>query len=573
MWSRIKRNWPAPVFEDEALARTARLLNVTLLLILGASVMMLIVTLWLGGLPAALDIASPISTALIIIIAVGGFFVLAHYGRIWLTSVLLLLMLWFLTTAWIVGRIGITTSNSILTLAVIVVLSGLLLGGRGAIVFTLLGSLTVLTGYTLQSMGYLAPRSASVSPMDLFFLITQLGLIGLLLRYATNSITDAVQRAQTHAQAQRQVNRELTALRATLERRIAERTRDLERQTTQLQLAAQVGRVATSTLDAEQLLSEVTNLLYDRLDLYHVSFFETDPTGRWAIYRTGAGPGVEDLAQARFRLEIGGNSLIGQCIAHSRLRVNQDIGLDDRPHQPHPLLPDTRSEAAFPLIARGQVIGAMDVQSDRPQAFDQKTIASLQTIADQVAIALDNARLLRESQQALEATRLAYGELTRQAWNDLLRGRSDWGYRYTYRAVDPMTGDWSPEMLQALESGQRVQREVSGEAVLAIPLRVRDQTVGVLSFYKPLDEAAWMPDEIAALERIIQQMGMALESAQFYEESQQRAWRERIAREVTARMRESLDVDMVLRTSLQEIRQTLGLESMTIRLIEPTEQA
>jgi GAF domain-containing protein len=435
--------------------------------------------------------------------------------------------------------------------------------------------LSILVAFYLQDSGRLIVAPRTLSLIDPFLIIVQLGFIGLLLRHAMNSMLDAMKRAQSNERAQIEANQELEALRASLEQRVARRTRDLELRSSQLQAAAEVGRAVISILETEELIREVADLLHERFTLYHVGLFEVDSTGQWAEYRAGAGAGASALLKEGFRLAVGGNSMVGWCTANAQARVSQDVDTDAG-HHGHPLVPRTRSEAALPLVAHGQVIGALSVQSDRPGTFDEATVSSLQIIADQVAVALDNARLFTESQQALEATRRAYGDLTRQAWIDLLRSRGDWGYSYAYRAITPAEGDWQTEMLQALETGQSVQGRSSGEPVLAMPLKVREEVVGVLSFHKAESEGladagdeAWTREEIGLLEQIIQQMGVALESAQFYEESQLRATQERTAREVTARMRETLDIDAVLRTSLQEMRQALGLSSMTIRLAEP----
>jgi GAF domain-containing protein len=228
------------------------------------------------------------------------------------------------------------------------------------------------------------------------------------------------------------------------------------------------------------------------------------------------------------------------------------------------------------------VIGALNVQSDCPESFDPDTVATLQTIADQVAVALDNVRLFAESQEALEAIRRAYGELTREAWTEVLRTRGDWGFSYEHQVVEPVVGDWQPEMLRALNSGEAVTGISNGEYTLSIPLRVRQEVVGVLDFCKQSVEPApsngegteqcngsnggWTSHERRLLERLVQQMGLALESAQFYEETQRRAVREQVAREVAARMRETLDVETVLKTTVQQVRQALDLPEVIIRL-------
>ncbi|NIV34698.1 MAG: GAF domain-containing protein, partial [Anaerolineae bacterium] len=131
--------------------------------------------------------------------------------------------------------------------------------------------------------------------------------------------------------------------------------------------------------------------------------------------------------------------------------MTQDTAADSL-YAHHDLVPRTRSEAALPLIVRGQILGALSAQSDRPDAFEGPTVAVLQTMSDQLAVALDNARLYEESQQALEATRRAYDQLSRQAWTELLSTKPRLGYTLSGHAVVPVEGAWQPEMRAAVRT-------------------------------------------------------------------------------------------------------------------------
>jgi GAF domain-containing protein len=552
----------------------------------------------LYGIPADPEAEFTLVTVIIVAALALLLLLLNRRGHVRLASTALLGGIWLVITIWVVTAAGIKSDSSLLAYPLIIALAGLLLGGRAAIIATVLSALVVLGAYYLEATGQLVVHVEPVTIMDPVLAIVQLVLTGLLLHYAISSMVEAIHRAQENEQAQIQANEELKALRDSLELRVADRTSDLERRAVQLQAATEVGRAVTSILDAEQLMWQTAGLIAERFALYHVGIFRLDAAREWALYRAGAGEASRRLADHGFRLKVGGDSVVGSCTAHAQVRVNQD-----RSSEPvsmvHPLLPETSSEAALPLIARGEVIGALSVQSDRRESFDPDTVATLQTIADQMAVALDNVRLFAESQEALEAIRRAYGELTREAWTEVLRTRGEWGFSYAHQAVEPVVGDWQPEMLQALKTGQSVTGINHGEHTLSIPLRVRQETVGVLDFCKEATEPAlgngdrtgkgngsnggWTAHERRLLERFVQQMGLALESAQFYEETQRRAVREQVAREVTARMRETLDVETVLRTTAQQVRQALDLPEVTIRLqpsqpndtdhhqVEPTE--
>jgi GAF domain-containing protein/HAMP domain-containing protein len=416
--------------------------------------------------------------------------------------------------------------------------------------------------------------------------VTSLGLI--LALFITRSVTGPVAELRSGAEAFRQGNLD-TAVRATgtdelsllartfnqlsaelsrlyrdLEQRVAERTRELERRSTYLQAAAEVGRTATSILESDDLIRQVVKLIRDQFNLYYVGLFLLDEAGEWVVLRAGTGEAGQAMLARGHRIKIG-EGMIGWSVANARPRIALEAG-EDAVRLATAELPETRSEAAIPLRSRGRVVGALTVQDTQPGAFDQDTMAVLQTMADQVAVALDNARLFTESQAALETSRRAYGELSYEAWRRLTRAQPEWGYTYTHKNISPARGDWRPEMLQAVQASQSVQSQDGKEHCLAVPLKVRNQVIGVLNFEKGEVDKAWTPEEVALLETLAEQLGMALESARLYQDTQRRAAREELIGQVTSRMRESLDLETVLKTAADEMRRVLGLDEFVISL-------
>jgi GAF domain-containing protein len=364
-----------------------------------------------------------------------------------------------------------------------------------------------------------------------------------------------------------------------LEQTVAERTRDLEQRAVQLATAAEVGRAAASMLEADQLIREVVELIRERFGLYYVGLFLVEEAGagvpveesagEWAMLQAGTGEAGRAMLARGHRIRVG-EGMIGWSVAQGQPRVAQ-LAEEDAVRLATAELPDTRSEAALPLRSRGRVLGALSVQHTQPGVFDEDTMAVLQTMADQVAVALENARLFSESQAALESAQRAYGELSRAAWNELLRPRTDWGYRYAQQTVAPVDGMWRPEMLQAGQTGEIVGGDGDGDSSLAIPLKVRDQVVGVLGFRKG-EGNAWTDEEAELLQSFVTQLEAALESARLYQETQQRAVQEQLTSEITTRMRETLDVDTVLRTAIREMGTVLGIPRVEVRMATGTTQ-
>jgi len=349
---------------------------------------------------------------------------------------------------------------------------------------------------------------------------------------------------------------------AGLEQQVADRTRDIEQRSRYLEAAAEVGRAATSILETDQLMNQVVELIRERFDLYYVGLFLVGPGGAWAELRAGTGEAGRTMLSRSHRIKVG-EGMIGWSVAHAEARIALEAG-EDAVRLATAELPETRSEGALPLRSRGQTLGALSVQSASPGAFDPDTIAVLQTMADQVAVALDNARLFVASQEALEAERRAYGELGREAWTRMARARPDWGYRCDQQGVFPSGGDWQPEMAQAAKDGRTTLLDDGATPAVAIPLRVRAHTVGALNFRKVDKDATWTAEEIALIETLTEQLGLALESARLYQDTQRRAARERLLGEVAARMRETLDVDTVLQTAIREIGDALGIAEVEV---------
>jgi GAF domain-containing protein/HAMP domain-containing protein len=376
----------------------------------------------------------------------------------------------------------------------------------------------------------------------------------------------------TLAEAFNTMTAQLRGLIGSLEKRVAQRTADLQKRSAYLEASAQVGRAAASILDAEELIQEVVNLVRDRFGLYYVGLFLIDEMGEWAELRAGTGEAGQQMLAQGHRLRVGGESMIGQCVALAESRIALDVG-EEAVRFDNPLLPKTRSEAALPLQSRGRVFGAMTVQSAQSAAFDEDAVTVLQTMAEQVAVALDNAYLFAEAQSAVEIARRASGELSRRAWSELLRAQPVVGYHCDDRGVVIADSIWRPEMEQAVREGRIVratpQDPSDGDQArqsLAVPIMVAGKVIGVLDTHKPGDAGPWTDQEIRTLESLAEQLGVSLESARLYRETQRRAAREQLVGEIAGRVRASMDPDVILKTTVQQLGQALDAELTSIEM-------
>ncbi len=188
-----------------------------------------------------------------------------------------------------------------------------------------------------------------------------------------------------------------------------------------LQTASEVSRAVSSFLDPEDLIHQVVELARERFNLYYAGLFLVDQTGewsgepgKWAVLRAGTGAAGKAMLEQGHKLEIGGTSMIGWCIANKQARIALDVGAEAVRFD-NPFLPQTRSELALPLISRGEILGALTIQSAQEAAFSQEDIAVLQTMADQLANAIANARLYEQAQKEIAERKRAEAALARQA--------------------------------------------------------------------------------------------------------------------------------------------------------------
>ncbi len=173
---------------------------------------------------------------------------------------------------------------------------------------------------------------------------------------------------------------------------------ELQRRAAQLQTAAEVARDATGLLDINTLLRRTVRLIQERFGYHHIAVFLTDEQGQYAEIAEGSGAAGEQMKSEGHRLEVGSESIIGHVTLRGEHYLADQVDQDSL-FKPHPALPDTQTELAIPLLVGERIIGALDVQHDSPGAFSADDIAVLQILADQLAVAIQNARLFEETLQ------------------------------------------------------------------------------------------------------------------------------------------------------------------------------
>lgn len=350
-----------------------------------------------------------------------------------------------------------------------------------------------------------------------------------------------------------------------LENRIQERTREVETRSLYLEAAAEVGQAASSMLDAGQLARELVEQIRRSFNLYYVGLFLLDETKTWAVLRAGTGDAGQKMLARGHRRKVG-EGMIGWCVANNQPRIATEVH-DDLQRVSTLELPETRSELALPLRSRGQVLGALTVQSNRVNAFDPQLVTVLQTMADQVGVALDNARLFSESHLVVTALERANQELNRQTWTSLIQHIGA-GSAVSYQAdAHGVRKTKFQEEPVSQEDSEVLSVDLG---LFSIPIQVRGTTLGFLQAEKPLSpdglKQDWTGDEKALIQSLVDQLGVALENARLYSATQQSAARERILSEITGKVRASTSVNTILQTAVQELAVALRLPSTAIQL-------
>ena len=182
---------------------------------------------------------------------------------------------------------------------------------------------------------------------------------------------------------------------------VAERTSDLERRNRQIQTAAEIASQIAAPHHLDDLLTTTVNLIRERFDYYHVGIFLVDDQKQYAVLKAANGETGKLLVQSGHKLGVGQSGIVGMVTAKGEPRIAADVS-QDAAHYRNPILPYTRAEMALPLKAGGDVIGALDVQSMESGAFTQEDVSMLQTLADQLAVAIENTRLVEKLEASIE---------------------------------------------------------------------------------------------------------------------------------------------------------------------------
>ena len=332
---------------------------------------------------------------------------------------------------------------------------------------------------------------------------------------------------------------------STLEERVSARTLELEtanerntRRANQFEAIARVASTIRSTQDLSKLLPLITVTISEQFDFYHVGIFLVDSQREYAVLVAANSEGGKRMLDRNHRLRVGGTGIVGYVTQSGQARISLDVG-QDAVYFNNPDLPDTRSEISLPLRIGADTFGALDVQSKQINAFNQDDINILSTLADQVSVAIQNARSYQQTREALAQAEAASAQLSNQQWKQFLNRQEVHGFSY-----------------DGVETTQISQSEKVAHT-LAIPILLRGTKIGTIKLSAANPERMWTDGEIGMVQAVADRASLALESARLLQEAQKRATKERVIGEISAKIGSSSNLESILQTAIQELGSTL----------------
>jgi GAF domain-containing protein/HAMP domain-containing protein len=443
------------------------------------------------------------------------------------------------------GRAGLllVTKFSVLILGLIAI-AILLIAPIGyqqttRILYSEIGSLEIFQGYQVQSIffsvlafilgaafSYYVSRSISDPIKELISTFNKIEQ-GDLTQRAHVSSTDEL--GIVTVQFNRMVSR-LEALQTTLEQQVLERTK-------QLTAMNEVGRASSSSLDPDELITRVVNLIPEQFGYYYAAIYLLDPSEKWAELGYATGEAGKVLRQSHHRLDVSGRSMVGGAIREKIVRIAQ-VASQEKHRVENPLLPYTCSEIALPLLAGDRVLGALNIQSMKEADFTPQVIETMQNMASQVAIALENARLFQEAQQVIKEMRAVQQQYLMEGWQGITGDNNDLEYA---------VGDELRENAKVIE----------------VPISLRDQILGEIMLQ---GNEEWTVDQQSLVDAVAKQAAIALENARLMSETRQSAVRERMLAEINSKIWSAATIDSILQTTVKELGRRLDASQATIEL-------
>ncbi|MBN1487230.1 MAG: GAF domain-containing protein [Anaerolineae bacterium] len=551
--SGLRELFQPPVFEETTMTKTAQDLHALSLLV---TVVSIIVTGLALVINVPLDLVITFEVPILLVNLATLF--LLRFGYIQEASRFFIWTLWLVFS--ILLFVAYDIKDSVFTSYLFVIISAyLLLGRQAGILFA--GLSLVMSGVS----------TIFISDIIEFFAIPGFQILGreiiliqgvtlLLSVFALHLLTrriDTVQTALTAAESA------LADLRVTSQHQFDSVKRELGLELSMLRKAANVVRGIPDISDLDRLLMVSADAIGESFDFNHVGIYMVDPIEEMAVLWAASSELGKYMVAEGYRLPLHESATSDTLNSITQvLNTGQPFVLEFLPRNVD--FPLSRSQAVIPLYAQNQIIGALDVQAKEPSGFGEAVLEALDVVADLLANSVVNARLYSESMTALAALRRSSGQLTLESWIEFVSARTRLGYELDDKGLRPLKAG---ETVTPFETGGSFMSPLEADARhLELPVMVRGQVIGYLDLDKSEIAGSWTQDEIEQLEPLVEQLGLALDSARQFEDTQLRAERERLVGEISARLARTLDVETMLRVATQELGQLPNVSEVAVHL-------
>ncbi len=461
---------------------------------------------------------------------------------------------------------------SIVGLPLVLVIAALLLGKRAMWV---VAPIAVITALVIAVLDLTSGRTITkVGIDDAIIIIVLLVGCSAIIQALINRLTETINKLQKNEKIQLEENRELNELRQSLEERVNQRTAELEtanqfsiRRARQFEAISQVVKAISSIQDLDTLMPRITQVISEQFNTYHTGIFLLDNEREFAVLRASNSMGGQKMLGRGHKLQVGQTGIVGFVTATGRARIALDVGTDAA-YFDNPDLPDTRSEIALPLRYSGQIIGALDVQSLDANAFGQDDIEALTTLADQVAVTINNTLILEEARKSLNESQSAFGNFTRDSWKIMQPKSLGLGFQLKESVITPLDQPLTGKHIQeAVTRGATVISDKdNGGSNLTIPIRLRGKTIGIINLRTTQQKLT--SDDADIAESVTERLSLAIETALLIQTTQHRADVERITSDISSRINSSTRFETILQTAAQELSRALGGSDVLVQ-IEP----
>lgn len=492
------------------------------------------------------------------LLAIFGISEFSKRGYVQQAALVLVVILWLAVNGTAFYGAGVRDTSFIANFAVLLA-AGLLLGWKAA---TALSGLTIVAGIGLAFAEVYGISPAVYSPNSPLIMIQGLAVIFLIfavfIYLLISGLENAIQTAQAGTHELEQANRELVNARGRIEENRNELllvNEQLKRRAERISTIANISKTLTLVQEMEQLLASVVTTISQRFGHYHAGIYLLDEARQVASLRAASSEGGRRMLKRGHRILAGSSGIIGFVVDRGEARIALDEGA--RPIKfDNPDLPETRSQLVLPLKVKEIVIGTIDIQSAQPNAFTEEDISILSILADQVAIAIQNANSAEQALNALRNAEIASRQLSGKAWRGYEETLEVRGYRYDGVKPEPMK-----------EAGGSSEADTG----FSIPIRVRGHIIGRLRLTPPDGSRRWTEDEIAMAEATADRVALALEGARLLDDAQRKAARETFLSDISAKLGTSFQLDSILRDTVQELGDNFRNATVSFQLINPSE--